>query len=78
MVLTKYNTLISILLSVQKQTDELSLEDKEGLLAYLLQALPAPSKWTDDAEILRREEEMDSGAVQPISHEEFLKQVGRG
>lgn len=56
---------------------KLSFEEKEGLLAYLIQALPSPSIWTDDAEVLRREEDMDSGAVQPISHEEFLKQVGR-
>lgn len=66
------------LLNIQKQADELSFEEKEGLLAYLIQALPAPASWTDDAEVLRREEEMDSGAVQPISHAEFLKQVGRG
>jgi len=65
------------LLDVQKQADALSFEEKEGLLAYLIQALPAPSKWADDAEVLRREEEMDSGAVELISHEEFLKQVGR-
>jgi hypothetical protein len=31
----------------------------------------------DDDEVSRREEEMDSGAVSPISHEEFLAQVGR-
>ena len=66
------------LLNIQKQADDLSLEEKEGLLVYLIQSLPTPTTWTDDAEVLRREEEMDSGAVQPISHAEFLKQVGRG
>ena len=65
------------LLDVQKQTAELSHEEKEGLLAYLIHELPDPVLGADDAEVLRREEEMDSGAVEPISHEEFLNQVGR-
>ncbi|MFK7909134.1 MAG: hypothetical protein AB8F34_00885 [Akkermansiaceae bacterium] len=65
------------LLEVQKQAAELSSEDKEGLLAYLIHELPDPVRGADDAEVLRREEEMDSGAIQPISHEEFLNQVGR-
>ncbi len=31
----------------------------------------------DDAEVLRREIQMDSGAVHTISEEEFLARVGR-
>ena len=65
------------LLDVQKQAAELSFEEKEGLLAYLIHELPDPVMGPDDAEVLRREEKMDSGEVKPISHEEFLKQVGR-
>jgi hypothetical protein len=65
------------LLDVQKQAAELSFEEKEGLLAYLIHELPNPVTGPDDAEVLRREETMDSGEVKPISHEEFLKQVGR-
>lgn len=65
------------LLEIQRQTAELSAEEKEGLLAYLIQELPSPGYGADDAEVLRREEEMDAGRVQPVSHEEFLKQVGR-
>lgn len=65
------------LLEIQRQTAELSAEEKEGLLAYLIQELPSPGQGADDAEVLRREEEMDAGRVRPVSHEEFLKQVGR-
>jgi hypothetical protein len=65
------------LLDVQKQAAELSFEEKEGLLAYLIHELADPVMRPDDTEVLRREEEMDSGEVNPISHEEFLKQVGR-
>jgi hypothetical protein len=56
---------------------ELSFEEKENLLAFLIHELPAPLSGADDEEVLRREEEMDSGAVEAISHEEFLNQVGR-
>jgi hypothetical protein len=65
------------LMEIQRQTAELSAEEKEGLLAYLIQELPSPGQAADDAEVLRREEEMDAGRVRPVSHEEFLKQVGR-
>jgi signal transduction histidine kinase len=65
------------LMDVQKQAAELSFEEKESLLAFLIHELPAPLSGADDEEVLRREEEMDSGAVEAISHEEFLNQVGR-
>jgi hypothetical protein len=65
------------LADVQKQVLGLSFEEKEGLLAFLIHELPAPLLGADDEEVLRREEEMDSGAVTAISHEEFLKAVGR-
>ncbi|MGL4401548.1 MAG: hypothetical protein ACRCXD_16925 [Luteolibacter sp.] len=65
------------LADVQKQVVELSSEEKEGLLAFLIHELPGPFSGTDDEEVLRREEEMDSGAVAAISLEEFLKRVGR-
>ena len=65
------------LADVQKQVVELSCEEKAGLLAFLLHELPAPPSRVADDEVLRREEEMDSGVVVAISHEEFLKRVGR-
>lgn len=68
---------MATLMEIQRQTAKLSAEEKEGLLAYLIRELPSPGQGADDAEVLRREEEMDAGRVQPVSHEEFLKQVGR-
>ncbi|MEO5716213.1 MAG: hypothetical protein ABIT37_22220 [Luteolibacter sp.] len=65
------------LMDVQMQAAELSLEEKESLLAFLIHELPSPPSGANDDEVLRREEEMDSGAVEAISHEEFLRQVGR-
>jgi RecB family endonuclease NucS len=65
------------LLDVQKQASALTFEEKEGLLAFLIHELPSPPVGSDDFEVIRREEEMNTGAVELLSHEEFLKQVGR-
>jgi len=61
------------LLALQKQTDELSQEDREGLLVYLIHGLPGAATGPNDEEVFRREVEMDSGAVSPMSHGEFLR-----
>jgi hypothetical protein len=65
------------LADIQRQTEELSQEDREGLVAYLLHSLAGMPQGPDDEEVDRREAEMESGAVRPISHAEFLAQVGR-
>lgn len=44
---------------------------------YSLQNPRLLSGCMERSEVLCREEEMDSGTVQPISHEEFLKQINR-
>lgn len=62
---------------VLRQADELSPEDRNGLLAHLLnglQDLPLPA---DEEEIDRHDSEMDSGSVEPIDHDEFIRRVGR-
>ncbi|MFN6018071.1 MAG: hypothetical protein ACK49N_10875 [Verrucomicrobiota bacterium] len=65
------------LADIQRQAEQLSPEDREGLVAYLLHGLSGIPLGPDDLEVGRREEEMDAGAVKPISHAEFLSQVGR-
>lgn len=65
------------LVDVQRQADKLSAEERGGLIAYLLHSLPDAPRGPDDAEVARREAELDSGAVQPLTHEEFLREVGR-
>jgi hypothetical protein len=46
-------------------------------VAYLLHGMSGLPSGPDDEEVGRREAEMDSGSVTPISHAEFLAQVGR-
>ena len=62
---------------IQKQASELSEEDRQGLVAFLLHGFTDGPIGADDEEVLRRDIEMDSGEVMPISHAEFLEQVGR-
>ena len=66
------------LIHVREQVDELSAEDRQGLLAYLIHSLPSPPVGADDHEIMQREAEMDAGEVLAISHQQFLSEVGRG
>ena len=65
------------LADIQKQANELSEEDRQGLVAFLLHGLTDGPIGADDEEVERRDIEMDSGEVMPISHAEFLEQVGR-
>ena len=65
------------LADIQNQAKELSEEDRRGLVAYLLHGMSGIPSGADDEEVGRRESEMDSGSVIPISHADFLAQVGR-
>jgi putative addiction module component (TIGR02574 family) len=68
---------MSTLSEIQKQADILSPEDRAGLVSCLLDSLPDPPPGPDEAEVARRVEEMDSGAVKSISYDQFLAEVGR-
>ena len=72
-----YDRLMVQLVDIQKQAKELSEEDREGLVAFLLHGFTGAPSGPDDEEVGRRDADMDSGAVKPISHAEFLAQVGR-
>lgn len=65
------------LAKLQNQVRELSEEDRKSLVAFLLHGLTDIPAGPNDEEVDRRDAEMDSGGVTPISHAEFLSQVGR-
>ena len=65
------------LADVQRQVKELSEEDRKGLMAYLLHGFTDMPLGPDDDEVGKRDTEMDSGAVSPINHDEFLRQIAR-
>jgi hypothetical protein len=65
------------LADIQRQARKLSEEDRKGLVAALLHGFSDAPMGASDEEVEQRDAEMDSGAITPISHREFLDQVGR-
>ena len=59
------------------EQEALALPDREraSLAAILLDTLPPPGTDVSDQEVERREQELDSGRVAAISHEEFVRRV---
>lgn len=68
---------MATLLEIQSEADLLSEEDRAGLAAHLLASVSKTYLGADDEEVDRRERELDSGEVTAITHEEFIRQVGR-
>lgn len=69
---------MATLIKVQKEADDLTLEEKSGLIAHLLDSFPNAPAGPDDEEVARRVAEMDAGEVVPLTHEQFLSEMGRG
>jgi putative addiction module component (TIGR02574 family) len=59
------------------EQEALALPDREraSLAARLLDTLPAPDTEVSNAEVDRREQELESGQTTAISHEEFVRRV---
>ena len=51
--------------------------ERASLAAKLLGTLPPPGTDVSDEEVERRERELESGEVDAISHEEFVRRVER-
>lgn len=73
----KQSAAIFQLADVQKQIRELSDEDRKSRVACLLYGMSGLPAGPDDDDVGKREAEMDSGSVTPISHAEFLSQFRR-
>jgi len=71
------NSGMATLLEIQREADLLSEEERAGLAAHLLSSVSKTFLGADDEEVDRRDHELDSGHVAAISHEEFIRQVGR-
>lgn len=63
------------LADIQKQADELSNEDRAGLLAHLLHTLENTPEGPADQEVIERDAELESGIVTPISQEQFIQEA---
>ena len=60
---------------IQREALTLSDHDRASLAAILLDTLPPPGMDISDEEVERREEDLESGRVTAISHEEFVRGV---
>lgn len=61
---------------VRQAAAELSTPERAELAAYLIDTLDSGYHWVEDAEVARRSEELDSGAVKPFTREEFNRACG--
>ena len=57
--------------------DQLSSEDQAGLAAHLLAGIRSCPVGPDDAELERRESEMESESVPLLTHDQLRQAVGR-
>jgi hypothetical protein len=65
-------------MTLDKITEEavaLSETERARLAASLLDTLPPPGIELNEQDIDRREQEMDNGSIEPISHEELLTEL---
>jgi len=62
----------------QIETEALALPEsaRAELVCRLLQTLPPSGFEVSDEEVLQRDLDLDTGIVEPISHEEFVRRVG--
>lgn len=62
---------------IRESVVSLSKPERAELAALLLGSLEDTHYWVDDEEVAQRSAELDSGAVEGISREEFQKLCGR-
>jgi hypothetical protein len=60
---------------IQQEAVALPERQRIDLLRTLLDTLPPAGTDISDEEVAKREREMESGQVQPLSHEEFVRRV---
>ncbi len=60
---------------VERESFGLSEQERATLVLSLMDTLAAPGTGVSDEEVDRRDTEMESGAVQPLLHEEFVRRV---
>jgi hypothetical protein len=61
----------------QIENEALALPEslRAGLVCRLLQSLPPSDLEVSDDEALQRDRELETGAVEPLLHEEFVRRV---
>jgi hypothetical protein len=60
---------------IELEAQGLNEQERAALVLSLIDTLGAPEAGIADDTVDQREAEMDSGAVEPILHEEFVRRV---
>lgn len=60
---------------IEQEAVALSEKERATLVSSLLETLIPPGLDISDDEVIQRDAELESGAVQPISHDEFVRRV---
>jgi hypothetical protein len=63
------------LAQIEQETLCLSESDRAALVLALMASLKAPGSEISDQEVAEREEELETGGVTPMLHDEFVKRV---
>ncbi len=64
-----------MLQEIEQEALGLSETERARLVLSLIGTLGSPEVDVSDAEVLKRDTDLGSGLVQPISHEDFVRQV---
>ena len=60
---------------IEREAHGLNAQERATLVLSLIDTLGAPDSGVPDHEVDQREAALDSGAVEPILHEEFVRRV---
>jgi hypothetical protein len=63
------------LAEIELEAPALTGRERASLAAKLIGTLPFPEAEVSDDEVERREKDLESGRVVPISHEEFVRKI---
>lgn len=63
------------LTEIEQEALGLSEADRAALVLALMASLKAPGSEITDQEVAEREQELESGEVTPMLHEEFVQRV---
>ena len=63
------------LAKIEQEALGLNDKDRAALVLALMESLKAPDSEISDHEVARRDDELESGAVTPMLHEEFVRLV---
>ena len=62
---------------IEQEAIALPEGQRVDLVCKLLDTLPVPGEVVSDEEVIERERELESGEVEALSHEEFVRRVQR-